>query len=61
MNISFIQPKNSNKTVLVSDNQKKRLEPVGIKTGSTVSQSKSIRDDIEVASPNSTESQYKTQ
>ena len=35
MNISFIQPENSNKTVLVSDNQIARLEPDDIKTEST--------------------------
>ena len=35
MNTSFIQPENSNKTVLVSDNQIVRLEPDDIKTEST--------------------------
>ena len=55
MNTSFIQPENSNKTVLVSDNQIARLELDDIKTESTDSQSKSSRDDIDVASPNSTE------
>ena len=55
MNTSFIQPKNSNKTVLVSENQIARVEPDDIKTESTDSQSKSSRDDIDVASPNSTE------
>ena len=35
MNTSFIQPENSNKTVLVSDNQIARLEPDDIKTEST--------------------------
>ena len=34
MNTSFIQPENSNKTVLVSDNQIARLEPDDIKTES---------------------------
>ena len=38
-NTSFIQPENSNKTVLVSDNQIARLEPDDIKTESTDSQS----------------------
>ena len=55
MNTSFIQPENSNKTVLVSDNQIARLEPDDIKTESTDSQSENSRDDIDVASPNSTE------
>ncbi|XP_075263307.1 ATPase family gene 2 protein homolog A-like [Convolutriloba macropyga] len=55
MNTSFIQPENSNKTVLVSDNKIARLEPDDIKTESTDSQSESSRDDIDVASPNSTE------
>ena len=55
MNTSFIQPENSNKTVLVSDNQIVRLEPDDIKTESTDSQSESSRDDIDVASPNFTE------
>ena len=55
MNTSFIQPENSNKTVLVSDNQIARLKPDDIKTESTDSQSESSRDDIDVASPNSTE------
>ena len=41
--------------VLVSDNQIARLEPDDIKTESTDSQSESSRDDIDVASPNSTE------
>ena len=54
-NTSFIQPENSNKTVLVSDNQIARLEPDNIKTESTDSQSESSRDDIDVTSPNSTE------
>ena len=35
MNTSFIQPENSNKTVIVSDNQIARLEPDDIKTEST--------------------------
>ena len=35
MNSSFIQPENSNKTVLVSDNQIARLEIDDIKTEST--------------------------
>ena len=52
MSFSFIQPQNSNKTVLVSDNQIARLEPDDIKTESTDSQSESSRDDIDVASPN---------
>ena len=52
---SFIQPENSNKTVLVSDNQIARLEPDDIKTESTDSQSESSRDDIKVALPKSTE------
>ena len=47
MNTSFIQPENSNKTVLVSDNQFARLEPDEIKTESTDSQSESSRDDID--------------
>ena len=55
MNTSFIQPDNSNKTVLVSDNQVARLEPDDIKTESTDSQSESSRDDIDVASSNSIE------
>ena len=55
MNTSFIQRENSNKTVLVSDNQIARLEPDDIKTESTDSQSESSREDIDVASPNSTE------
>ena len=55
MNTLFIQPENSNKTVLVSDNLIARLEPDDIKTESTDSQSESSRDDIDVASPNSTE------
>ena len=55
MNTSFIQLENSNKTVLVSDNQIAWLEPEEIKTESTDSQSESSRDDIDVASPNSTE------
>ena len=55
MNTSFIQPENSNKTVLVSDNQNARLEPDNIKTESTDSQSESSKDDIDLASPNSTE------
>ena len=41
--------------MLVSDNQIARLEPDDIKTESTESQSESSRDDIKVASPNSTE------
>ena len=53
-NTSFIQPENSNKTVLVSDNQIARLEPDDIKTESTDSQSESSGDDIGVAPPNST-------
>ena len=52
---SFIQPENTNKTVLVSDNQIARLEPNDIKTESTDSQSESSRNNIDVASPNSTE------
>ena len=55
MNTSFIQPENSNKIVLVRDNQIARLEPDDIKTESTDSQPESSRDDIDVASPNSTE------
>ena len=55
MNTSFIRPENSNKTVLVSDIQIARLEPDDIKTESTDSQSESSRDDIDMASPNSTE------
>ena len=55
MNTSFIQPENSNKTVLVSDNQIARLEPDDIMTEFTESQSESNRDEIEVASPNFTE------
>ena len=53
MTTSFIQPENSNKTVLVSDNQIARLEFDDIKTESTDSQYESSRDDIDVASPNS--------
>ena len=41
--------------MLVSDNQIARLEPDDIKTESTDSQYESRRDDIDVASPNSTE------
>ena len=41
--------------MLVSDNQIARLEPDDIKTESTDSQSESSRDDIDVASLNSTE------
>ena len=41
--------------MLVSDNQIARLEPNDIKTESTDSKSESSRDDIDVASPNSTE------
>ena len=55
MNTLFIQPENSNQTVLVSHNQIARLEPDDIKTESTDSQSESSRDDIDVASPNPTE------
>ena len=55
MNTSFIQPENSNKTVFFSDNQIARLEHHDIKTESTDPQSESSRDDIDVASPNSTE------
>ena len=55
MKTSFIQPEKSNKTLLVSDNQIARLEPDEIETESTDSQSVSSRDDIDVASPNSTE------
>ena len=55
MSTSFIQPENSNKTVLVSDNQIARLDPEEIETESTDSQSESGRDNIDVASPNSTE------
>ena len=51
----FIQPEKSNKTVLVSDNQIARLEPDEIKTEFTDSQSESSRDNIDVASTNSTE------
>ena len=39
MNTSFIQPANSNMTVLVSDNQPARLEPDGVKTEDTDQQS----------------------
>ena len=57
---SFIQPENSNKTVLVSDNQIARLKPDDIKIEttdqqSTDSQSENSRDFIDVASPNSNE------
>ena len=55
INTSFIQPDNSNNTVLVSDNQIARLEPDDIKTESTDSQSESSRDNKDLASPNSTE------
>ena len=41
--------------MLVSDNQIARLEPDDIKTESIDSQSERSRDDIDVASPNSTE------
>ena len=54
INTSLIQPENSSKTVLVSDNQIARLEPDDIKTESTDSQSESSRNDIEVASTDST-------
>ena len=54
-NNSFIQPENSNNTMLVSDNQIARLVPDDIKTESTDSLSESSRDDIDVASPNSTD------
>ena len=53
MNTSFIQSENSNKPVLVSDNQIARLEPDDIETESIDPQSESSRDDIDVASPNS--------
>ena len=55
MNTSFIPPDNSNKTVLVSDNQIARLEPDDIRTESTDPQSESSRDIIDVASPNFSE------
>ena len=55
MNTSFIQPANSNSAVLVNGIQIARLEPDDIKTESTDSQSESSRDDIDVASSNSTE------
>ena len=55
MNTLFIRTENSNKTVLFSENQIARLEPDDIKTESIDSQSESSRDDIDVASPNSTE------
>ena len=55
MNTSFNLPENSNKTVLVSDNQIARLEPEDIKTESTDSKSESSRDEIDMASPNSNE------
>ena len=55
MNSSLIQPEKTNKTVLVSDNQIAQLEPDDIKTESTDSHCKSSKDDIQVASPNSTE------
>ena len=55
MSTSFIQPENSNKAVLVGDNRIARLEPDDIKPESTDSQSESSRDDIDMASPNSTE------
>ena len=55
MNTSFIPPKISNKTVLVSDNKVACLEPDYIKTESTDSQSECSRDDIDVASPNAAE------
>ena len=54
MNTSFIQPENSNKKVLVSDNQIALMEPDDIRTESTDSPSESSMDDIDVASPNST-------
>ena len=41
--------------MLVSDNQIARLDPDDIKTESTDWQSESSRNDIDVASPNSTE------
>ena len=55
MNTPFIHPENSNKTVLVSDNQIARLEPNDIKTESTDSKFESSRDDIDMASLKSTE------
>ena len=55
MNTLFIQPENSNMRVLVNDNQIAQLEPEDIKTESTDSRSESSRDDIDVASPYSTE------
>ena len=54
MNTSFTQPENSYKTLLVSDNQIARLDPDDIQPESTDSQSECSRDDIKVASPNST-------
>ena len=58
MKISFIQPENSKKAVLVSDNKIARLEPDDIKNETTDQQpndshSVNIRDDIDVASPKS--------
>ena len=50
----FIQPEISNKTVFDSDNKVNWMELDDIKTEFTDSQSESSRDEIEVASPNST-------
>ena len=55
MNTSFTQPENSNKTLIISDNQIARLELDEITTKSTELQSESSRDDIDVVSPISTE------
>ena len=58
VNTLFIQPENSNKTVLVSGNQNSRLEPGDIKTDSTDqestdSQSENSRVNIDVVSNDS--------
>ena len=55
MNTSLVQPENSNKTVLVSENHIAWLEPDDIKIESIDSQTEGSRDVIDVASPNSTE------
>ena len=55
MNTLFIPPDNSNKKVLVGNNQIARLETDDIKPESTDSQSESSRDNVDVASPNFTE------
>ena len=46
MNTSFIQPENSNETVLVSDNQIARLEPDDFKTEPTDQQSTDSQSEL---------------